>query len=175
MPTALASPDAPRAIGPYSQAVLAEGPAGRTLFCSGQIALDPATGELVAGDAAAQTERVMRNVEAVLGAAGMGFADVVKTTVYLVDLADFAAMNEVYGRRFGGTPPARSTVQVAALPRGSRVEVEVLAWQARPGARRGAGRGAGRAAGRGSRRAGGRGSRPGGGRRSGRGPGRSRR
>ena len=137
MPTAVMTPDAPKAIGPYSQAVLAEGPAGRTLFCSGQIALDPATGELVAGGAAAQAERVMRNVEAVLASAGMGFADVVRTTVYLTDLGDFAVMNEVYGRRFSGTFPARSTVQVAALPRGALVEVEVLAVQA-PRPRRGA-------------------------------------
>jgi 2-iminobutanoate/2-iminopropanoate deaminase len=147
MANAIASPDAPRAIGPYSQAVLAEGPAGRTLFCSGQIALDPATGELVAGDVAAQTERVMRNVEAVLASAGMGFGDVVKTTVFLTDLADFAAMNEVYGRRFSGTFPARSTVQVAALPRGAGVEVEVLALRARR-----AGGGAGRPARHGARR-----------------------
>jgi 2-iminobutanoate/2-iminopropanoate deaminase len=123
----VASPEAPKAIGPYSQAVLVESPAGRTLHCSGQIPLDPATGELVGGDAAAQAEQVLRNVEAVLAAVGMGFGDVVKSTVYLVDLADFAAMNEVYGRRFPSDPPARSTVQVAALPRGARVEVEVLA------------------------------------------------
>ncbi len=146
MPTAVESPAAPRAIGPYSQAVLVEGPAGRTLFCSGQIPLDPATGELVSGDAAAQTERIMGNVEAVLSAAGMGFADVVKTTVYLADLADVAAMNQVYGKRFAGTFPARSTVQVAALPRGARVEVEVLAVQA------GSGRARKRAAGRGRAR-----------------------
>ncbi len=145
MPKAVSSADAPKAIGPYSQAVLVEGPAGRTLFSSGQVALDPATGELVAGDAASQVERVMKNLEAVLAAAGMGFGDVVKTTVFLADLADFAAMNEVYGRRFSGTFPARSTVQVAALPRGARVEVEVLAVQA-PRPRRGARRPKGRAA-----------------------------
>lgn len=149
MPRAVSSPDAPGAIGPYSQAVLSEGPAGRTLFCSGQVALDPATGELVAGDAAVQTERVMRNVEALLAGAGMGFADVVKTTVFLTDLNDFAAMNQVYGRPFGGTFPARSTVQVAALPRGARVEIEVLAVQARPGTRRGSGAGRGAGSGRG--------------------------
>ena len=132
MANPIATPDAPRAIGPYSQAVLTDGPAGRTLFCSGQIALDPATGELLAGDVSAQTERVMENVGAVLAAAGMGFGDVVKTTVFLADMADFAAMNEAYGRRFAGTFPARSTVQAAALPRGARVEIEVMAVQSRP-------------------------------------------
>jgi 2-iminobutanoate/2-iminopropanoate deaminase len=129
---AVASEAAPRAIGPYSQAILREQAGTRTLPGAGQIALDPATGERVAGDARAQTERVLQNVAGVLAAAGMGFADVVKTTVFLVDLADFAAMNEVYGRRFQGTFPARSTVQVAALPRGSRVEIEVLAVQDAP-------------------------------------------
>ena len=134
----VSSPDAPGAIGPYSQAVLAEGAGGRTLFCSGQVALDPATGELVQGDAAAQTERVMDNLAAVLAAAGMGFGDVVKTTVFLADLGDFAGVNEAYGRRFHGTLPARSTVQVAALPRGARVEVEVVAVKAaRPAKRTG--------------------------------------
>ncbi|OFX21180.1 MAG: reactive intermediate/imine deaminase [Anaeromyxobacter sp. RBG_16_69_14] len=128
MPTRIiASQSAPKAIGPYSQAVLLDRPGGKTLFCSGQIALDPATGELVQGDITAQTERVMQNVEAVLTAAGMGFANVVKTTVFLADLADFARMNEAYGKRFTGAFPARSTVQVAALPRGSRVEIEVTA------------------------------------------------
>ncbi len=124
----LATPDAPKAIGPYSQAVLVEGPAGKTLHCAGQIPLDPATGELVAGDVTAQTERVLDNVRAVLAAAGMTFADVVKTTVYLTDLADFAKMNEAYGKRFtAGSYPARSTVPVAALPRGAKVEIEVQA------------------------------------------------
>jgi 2-iminobutanoate/2-iminopropanoate deaminase len=128
MPHAIvASPAAPKAIGPYSQAVLVEKGGARTLYCSGQIPLDPATGELVGGDIAAQAERVLQNVEAVLAAAGMDFADVVKTTVFLADLADFARMNEVYGRRFPSAPPARSTVQVAALPRGARVEIEVVA------------------------------------------------
>jgi 2-iminobutanoate/2-iminopropanoate deaminase len=122
----VSSPAAPRAIGPYSQAVRVAGP-GSVLFCSGQIPLDPATGELVQGDAAAQTEQVMRNVGAVLAAAGLGFEHVVKATVFLVDLADFAAVNEVYGRRFPAAPPARSTVQLAALPRGARVEIEVVA------------------------------------------------
>jgi 2-iminobutanoate/2-iminopropanoate deaminase len=129
MPTkTIATPAAPKAIGPYSQALLVERAGARTLYCSGQISLDPQTGEIVQGDIAVQAERVMRNVEAVLSAAGMSFADVVKTTVFLVDLADFAKMNEIYGKRFaGGALPARSTVQVAALPRGARVEIEVTA------------------------------------------------
>ncbi len=128
-PTIVSSPAAPRAIGPYSQAVLVERVGGRTLYCSGQIPLDPATGELVTGDIASQTERVLVNVEAVLAAAGMSCADVVKTTVFLADLGDFARMNEVYAKRFPTAPPARSTVQVAALPRGARVEIEVVAVQ----------------------------------------------
>ncbi len=123
----IATPSAPKAIGPYSQALLVERAGVKTLHCSGQVALDPNTGELSQGDTAAQTERVMQNVEAVLAAAGMTFANVVKTTVFLVDLADFARMNEVYGKRFTGSFPARSTVQVAALPRGARVEIEVTA------------------------------------------------
>jgi 2-iminobutanoate/2-iminopropanoate deaminase len=125
--TTISSPAAPRAIGPYSQAVLVERGGTRTLYCSGQIPLDPATGQLVQGDIAVQTERVMANIEEVLNAARMTFADVVKTTVYLADLADFARMNEIYGRRFESAPPARSTVQAAALPRGARVEIEVVA------------------------------------------------
>lgn len=125
----IATPSAPRAIGPYSQAVLVERGGARTLYCSGQIPLDPATGELVQGDIAVQTERVLANVEAVLTAARMSFSDVVKTTVFLADLADFARMNEVYARRFQSAPPARSTVQVAALPRGAKVEIEVVAVQ----------------------------------------------
>ena len=128
MPTRILSSDAaPQAIGPYSQAVLVERGVSRTLYCSGQIPLDPATGELVGGDVAAQTERVLANVEALLAAAGMTFAHVVKTTVFLADLADFARMNEVYARRFQPPFPARSTVQVAALPRGSAIEIEVVA------------------------------------------------
>ncbi|MBI5070007.1 MAG: hypothetical protein HZB56_17365 [Deltaproteobacteria bacterium] len=137
MPFATIATDAaPRAIGPYCQAILREGPAERTLHCAGQIALDPATQQIVEGDARVHTERVMANLRAVLEAAGMGFADVVKSTIFLVDLADFAAMNEVYGACFGDRPPPRSTVQVAALPRGSRVEIEVLAVQERRAARR---------------------------------------
>jgi len=151
MAKVVSSPDAPKAIGPYSQAL--EVRPARVLYCSGQIALDPVTGELVQGDIRAQTERVMQNVESVLAASGMGFADVVKTTVFLVDLADFAGMNEVYGRRFSGACPARSTVQVAALPRGSRVEVEVLAVKEGPAPRAGA-RPAHRPAGRMPRKAG---------------------
>jgi len=129
MPTRpISTPTAPRAIGPYSQAIVREARDGsRTLFASGQIPLDPAKGELVLGDIAVQTERVMQNVEAVLAAAGMSFSNVVKTTVFLADMADFAKMNEVYGKRFPANPPARSTVQVAALPRGARVEVEIVA------------------------------------------------
>jgi 2-iminobutanoate/2-iminopropanoate deaminase len=121
----ISTPKAPKAIGPYSQAIESSG--DRILYCSGQIPLDPATGEIVQGGAEAQTERVMDNLEAVLGAGGAGFEHVVKTTIYLVDLADFAKVNEVYGRRFGSTPPARSTVQVAALPRGARVEIDCVA------------------------------------------------
>ncbi len=121
----VASLQAPKAIGPYSQAIETTG--GRTVYCSGQIPLDPATGELVAGDVAAQTERVMRNLEAVLEAAGTTFDHVVRTTIYLVDLGDFARVNEVYARFFRLAPPARSTVQVAALPRGARVEIDCIA------------------------------------------------
>ena len=116
---------APEAIGPYSQAVAA----GAYVFTSGQIALDPATGTLVDGDAAAQARQVMANVGAVLAAAGLGFADVVKTTIFLVDMNDFAAVNTVYAASFDGAPPARSTVAVAALPRNARVEIEAIAMR----------------------------------------------
>jgi 2-iminobutanoate/2-iminopropanoate deaminase len=116
---------APKAIGPYSQAIEARG--ARTLWLSGQIAMDPATGALVEGDIQAQTARVMANLGAVLAAAGAGFDDVVRCTIYLVDLADFAKVNEVYARSFPRDPPARSTVQVAALPRGARVEIDAVA------------------------------------------------
>jgi 2-iminobutanoate/2-iminopropanoate deaminase len=119
----VATADAPKAIGPYSQAVTANG----FLFTAGQVALDPATGELVAGGIAEQTTRVLENLRAVLAAAGSSLPQVVKTTVFLVDMADFGPMNEVYGRIFGGHRPARSTVAVAALPRGARVEIEVVA------------------------------------------------
>ena len=129
MKTIVTSPDAPKAIGPYSQAVsVATGPAGpRLVACSGQIPLDPRTGELVKGTIEEETRRVMENVAAVLRAAGGGFEHVVKTTIFLTDLGDFARVNEVYGGYFPAEPPARSTVQVAALPRGARVEIECLA------------------------------------------------
>jgi len=137
----IASPRAPRAIGPYSQAVVTRHADDiQMLHAAGQIPIDPATGDLVAGDVTAQAERVMENIAAVLAHAGMEFSDVVKTTVFLVDLADFAAMNEVYGRRFLGEFPARSTIQVAALPKGSRIEVEVQAVRHPPAAARSAGR-----------------------------------
>jgi len=122
---AIASPQAPKAIGPYSQAV--EATPVRVVFCAGQIPLDPASGELVPGDTAAQAERVMKNLQAVLESAGLGFDAVLKTTIYLTDLGDFGKVNEVYGRYFPVGPPARATVQVAALPRGSRVEIELVA------------------------------------------------
>jgi 2-iminobutanoate/2-iminopropanoate deaminase len=120
------TPDAPAAIGPYSQAVRS----GDLLFTSGQIPLDPATGQMVDGGITEQTERVIANLRAVLAAAGLGFAHVVKTTVFLKSMGDFAAMNEVYGRAFqaeGGIAPARSTVQVAALPKDALVEIECIA------------------------------------------------
>ena len=114
---------APQAIGPYSQGVRA----GGFVFFSGQIPLVPATGELRAGDIIAQTEQVMDNIAAVLSAAGLTFAAVVKSTIYLTDLATFAKVNEVYGRSFPADPPARSTVEVKGLPRGAQVEIEVVA------------------------------------------------
>ena len=115
--------NAPAAIGPYSQAVVA----GNFLFTAGQIAIDPATGQIVQGDVTAQTERVMRNLAAVLEAAGATWSDVVKTTVYLQDMADFPRVNDVYGRVIGDARPARSTVQVAGLPRGVLVEIDAVA------------------------------------------------
>ena len=121
---AVSSPQAPAAIGPYAQAVRS----GDLLFLSGQIPLDPATGQLVGGGIEAQTERVLKNLEAVLAAAGASLKDVVKTTVYLTDLGEFQAFNAAYARFFGEPPaPARATVQVAALPRGARVEIEAVA------------------------------------------------
>ena len=119
----VATDDAPRAIGPYSQAIIA----GDLVFLSGQIPTDPQTGEFVAGGVAEQTEQVLKNLTQVLRAAGCGLADVVKTTVFLADMQDFAAMNEVYGRFFETEPPARSTVQAAGLPRGARVEIDAIA------------------------------------------------
>ena len=114
---------APQAIGPYSQAVMV----GDYVFTSGQIPIDPKTGEFVAGGIAEQTAQVFRNLSEVLKAAGAGLEDVVKTTVYLADMNDFAAMNEVYARSFGENRPARSTVQAARLPRDARVEIDVIA------------------------------------------------
>ena len=115
--------DAPSAIGPYSQGVVA----GGFLFTAGQIALDPATGEVVAGDAAAQATRVLQNLTAVLAAAGASWNDVVKTTVFLQDMNDFARVNEVYSAALGSARPARTTVAVAGLPRGVRVEIDAVA------------------------------------------------
>ena len=124
MPTKyVSSSDAPRPIGPYSQGVIS----GGLLFCSGQIAIDPVTGELVEGDVAAQTERVLQNLQAVLREAKMGLENVVKTTVYLADMADFQKMNDVYARYLGQKPPARTTIQAAGLPRSARVEIDVIA------------------------------------------------
>jgi len=114
---------APRAIGPYSQAIRA----GELVFASGQIPIDPVTGEFVPGGIAEQTEQVLRNLTAVFEAAGVTMTQVVKTTVFLVDMDDFTAMNEVYGRFFGSEPPARATVQAARLPRDARVEIEAIA------------------------------------------------
>ena len=123
--TILHSDAAPRAIGPYSQAVQVK--AGTLTFLSGQIPLDPATGQVVEGDVVAQTERVMKNLEAVLAAGGLSFSHVVRCTIFLQDLNDFARVNEVYGRHFPSAPPARATVQVAALPRGVKVEIDAIA------------------------------------------------
>jgi 2-iminobutanoate/2-iminopropanoate deaminase len=121
--TTVSTDKAPKAIGPYSQAVIS----GELVFTSGQIAMDPATQQLLQGDVRAQTERVMDNLAAVLQAAGVGFENVVKTNIFVTDLGDFAIVNEVYGKRFPRNPPARSTVQVAALPRGAKVEIEMIA------------------------------------------------
>ncbi len=123
MRTAVSSPTAPTAIGPYSQAVRS----GELLFVSGQIPLDPGRGALVAGDIAAQTHQVLSNLGDILTAAGGSFANVVRTTVFLVDLDDFAAMNDVYGTFFAPPYPARSTVQVARLPKDARLEIDAIA------------------------------------------------
>lgn len=117
------APGAPKAVGPYSHSMIV----GELVFCSGQIPLDPATGELVQGDIAAQTGRIIDNMAAVLAASGSALDRVVKTTVFLTDMGDFAAMNEVYAARFGDHRPARSTVAVAGLPKGARVEIECVA------------------------------------------------
>jgi 2-iminobutanoate/2-iminopropanoate deaminase len=119
----IATTDAPAAIGPYSQAIRHTS----MVFLSGQIPLDPATGTMVEGDIRAQTDRVMKNLAAVLAAAGLDFANVTKTTIYLADLGDFQAVNEVYGSYFREPFPARATVQVSALPRGARVEIDAVA------------------------------------------------
>ncbi len=119
----ISTPDAPKAIGPYSQAIKA----GGFVFTAGQVALDPATGQVIAGDVAAQTECAMKNLAAVLKAAGSGFEKVVRCTVFLKSMNDFAAMNEVYGRHFSAAPPARSTVEVARLPKDTLVEIDVIA------------------------------------------------
>ena len=119
---------APAAIGPYSQAVAVPiGDGKRMIFCSGQIALVPETGEIVEGDVADQTRQVLENLSAVLAAAGAGFADVVKTTIFLASMDDFSAVNAIYGERFPSDPPARATVQAAGLPRGVRVEIDAIA------------------------------------------------
>jgi len=119
----ISTDQAPAAIGPYAQAVRA----GGLMFCSGQIALDPVSGELDTGDAGSQTARVMNNIKAVLAATGAGLGDIVKTTIYLVDMDDFAAVNQVYGSFLGDHRPARSTVAVKGLPKGAKVEIEVIA------------------------------------------------
>jgi 2-iminobutanoate/2-iminopropanoate deaminase len=123
MADVVATKDAPQAIGPYSQALKA----GGFLFSSGQIAIDPSTGQVIEGDVAAQTERVMKNLAAILKAAGLTLDRVVKTTVYLKNMGDFATMNETYGRHFGQHRPARSTVEVARLPKDVLVEIDVVA------------------------------------------------
>lgn len=117
--------EAPQAIGPYSQAIAVV--PGKTVYCSGQIPLDPMTGQLVEGDISVQTERVLQNLKAVLAAAGVTLGQVVRCGIFLTDLNDFAKVNEVYGRYFSAAPPARSTVQVSALPKGARVEIEAIA------------------------------------------------
>jgi 2-iminobutanoate/2-iminopropanoate deaminase len=119
----ISTSEAPAAIGPYSQAVRS----GNFLFCSGQIPLDPKSGQIVAGDIAAQTRRVLDNIRAVLKAEGLTFENIVKTTIFLTDLGDFQTVNETYGSYFKQQAPARSTVQVSALPKGAKIEIEVIA------------------------------------------------
>jgi 2-iminobutanoate/2-iminopropanoate deaminase len=119
----IATSDGPKAIGPYSQAIKANG----FVFLSGQVALDPATQQLISGDVAVQTERVLQNLSGILKVAGSSLSQVVKTTVFLKNMSDFAAMNEVYGRYFTQAPPARSTVEVARLPKDVLVEIDVIA------------------------------------------------
>jgi 2-iminobutanoate/2-iminopropanoate deaminase len=122
----ISTTDAPSAIGPYSQAIAS----GNLVFCSGQVALEPASGALVEGDVRAQTRRALENLSGVLNAAGSSLAQVVKTTVFLLTMGDFTAMNEVYAEFFPGDPPARSTIAVAELPKGARVEIEAIALRA---------------------------------------------
>ena len=124
MKHAVSSPDAPAAIGPYSPAVRA----GQLLFISGQIPIDPATGQMIEGDVAAQTRRVLDNLGALLLAADRSFADVVRTTIFLADMNDFAAVNAIYAQYFSEPYPARATVQVARLPKDARVEIDVIAF-----------------------------------------------
>jgi 2-iminobutanoate/2-iminopropanoate deaminase len=119
----IATKDAPQAIGPYSQAIRANG----FVFISGQVAIDPSTQQVITGDVAAQTERVLKNLSAILKAAGSGLEKVVRCGVFLKNMSDFAAMNEIYGRHFGAAPPARSTVEVARLPKDVLVEIDVIA------------------------------------------------
>ena len=119
----IATKDAPQAIGPYSQAIRANG----FVFVSGQVAIDPSTQQVISGDVAAQTDRVLKNLSAILKASGSGLEKVVRCGVFLKNMSDFAAMNEIYGRHFGAAPPARSTVEVARLPRDVLVEIDVIA------------------------------------------------
>ena len=119
--------DAPQAIGPYSQGQIVDLPGARLVYTAGQVGLDPSTGQLADGGIQGQTTQVFRNLIAVLAGAGFTLADVVKTSVFLADMQDFQAMNEVYARHFDGTPPARTTIAAAGLPRGARVEIEVVA------------------------------------------------
>ncbi len=125
--TTVSTPDAPAAIGPYSQAVVVALGTGKMVFSSGQIALDPKSGQMVAGDVAVQTHQVIANLRAVLAAAGAGPEHIVKTTIFLADMADFGAVNEIYGQLFTAAPPARSTVAAAGLPRNARVEIDCIA------------------------------------------------
>ncbi|WP_374080077.1 RidA family protein [Bdellovibrio bacteriovorus] len=119
----ISTDNAPKAVGPYSQAVQM----GDFLFCSGQISIDPKTNEVFTGDIRTQTEMVMRNIDAVLSASGMNFGNIIKTTIFITNMGDFATVNEVYAKSFKEAPPARSTVAVAALPKGVNVEIEVIA------------------------------------------------
>jgi 2-iminobutanoate/2-iminopropanoate deaminase len=125
MRSVISTKDAPQAIGPYSQAIKANG----WIFCSGQVAIDPATQQVISGDVAAQTDRVLRNLSEILEAAGSGLGKVLKTTVFLKNMSDFARMNEVYGKYFTSAPPARSTVEVARLPKDVLVEIDVIALE----------------------------------------------